>query len=411
MSGYSINRIPENLRVFNDTTVIAPAWDSNQMETFAPTSSFSRYDNIGSIKCRMASFTNPWVRYDASVGGVAESITTLDENGDLIEAFVWVKSTFPITINAAIDLEHLATSTHVVGETVSTRVDSPDWTLVRCGAVEIPNSGFTYTTSIDIKFAGFNQTLAASNFFYISFPVIYSQSEFLANPSLMDIFLRLPEMIRESSLNEDLPSLSFIRFIEVMCSLRGSIFETISQITPRDISEGYDPADDTTKSILVDADVVSRRFAFWLAQFVGTRLINPQVSATPWGNMPSTWQGIDLIDSINTSGDAVAWQELQDFLPEIFGLDEYYRWQIDTAYHGYAAGTIGAIKGAIQRVLTGTKEVNLTFFTPFTCLCTTKKSETPGSQLISIGSPVPEIVDIIEVSRPAGLVVTHQLIA
>lgn len=117
-----------------------------------------------------------------------------------------------------------------------------------------------------------------------------------------------------------------------------------------------------------------------------------------------------MIDLVNSASDAVDWQDLQDYLPEIFGLDEYYRWQISTAYHGYAAGTIGALEGAVKRVLTGTKYVNL-IFSGFTCTYQTKKSETPGSQLIALGQPVPEIVDIIEATRPAGVVINHVLVA
>lgn len=409
MAGYSINRIPATFRTFVNGQTLSPVWTSNQMDVFQAISSVSRYDNIGSIKCQIADVpTAPSVTYNGTV--VAESKTVVDDASDYIETFVWIKSDFNVTVNARTNLIHSPTSVSIFSDDNFTQIVSAEWTLIRCKPLLVPVSGNLYDINFTLNFSNFDTATAAANYIYISFPVTYSQSEFLNNPSILDIFLRLPETMRSGSLNETTPSLSLIRFIELACASRGRIFNTITTITPRDISEGYLDSDNTTKSILVDPDVVIRKFAFWLAQFVGTRLINPQVSVTPWGNIPSTWQGVDLMDSIDSASDSATWQVVQSFLPEIYGLDEYYRWQIDTAYHGYAAGTQEALREAVKRVLTGTKYTNITF-SGFTCTYQTKKSETPGAQLISVGNPVPEIVEIIEATRPAGFVVNHQLVA
>jgi hypothetical protein len=192
----------------------------------------------------------------------------------------------------------------------------------------------------------------------------------------------------------------------------------LDDFTYSDISEGKNELDTSTLSTLVDPIVVKREYMFWLAQFSGTKLLNPTTGLTPWVNLPETWQGIDLIDGEEAippanpnSADAVGWSALQDYNTEPVGLDEFLRWQISTSYYGRNAGTQEALVEAVKRVLIDTKTVNYEILEPFdwTIRITTLKTETPDSSLVDIGGSVPEIVELLEPARPVGFKIIHSL--
>ena len=209
-----------------------------------------------------------------------------------------------------------------------------------------------------------------------------------------------------------------LRFLEAATIHTGELLSLIEGFIYSDISEGKDQNDLTTLSTLVDVLAVDRQYMFWLSQFTGTQLVNPTTGFTPWENLPknldgkTTWQELDLIDEIESADDAAPWQAIQDFNTEPEGIVNFLRWQISTSYYGINAGTRESIIESVKRVLTGTKTVNYQVLQPFnwTIKITTLKSETPDSSLIDIGEPVPEILELIEPTKPAGFLVLHELI-
>jgi hypothetical protein len=203
--------------------------------------------------------------------------------------------------------------------------------------------------------------------------------------------------------------------MDILTASMDDILSLITTIQYNDISDGYDVTIPETKSILIDADVVARGYTDWLAQFVGVKLQNPSGIATPWENLPGTWNGIDLIDSVDSAGDSVQWKLLEAYNPEPSNLLEFLRWQIKYAYTGINAGSRDSVINAAKWMCTGTKQVNLTCAvatTPFVLAVTTKLSEfsIPDTDYV-VGDDSQEIIDILNEVKPLGYTITHSFIS
>ena len=192
----------------------------------------------------------------------------------------------------------------------------------------------------------------------------------------------------------------------------GTLYDLGRGFQYSDLSEGKDVTDMETLSLLVEPDRAPREYMPWLAQFTGTKLMNPVAGSTPWANLPAEWDDLDAIDTTVDANDSVAWSALQGFAPEIAGLDDFFQWQIETGYYGYAAGSIAAIREATKRVLTGTKTCTITkryTGSPWKIKIETKVGETPDAT--TVGQSIPEMLELMELSRPLGVSLTHAIIA
>jgi hypothetical protein len=92
------------------------------------------------------------------------------------------------------------------------------------------------------------------------------------------------------------------------------------------------------------------------------------------------------------------------------GLDAFARWQVETGYYGHNAGTVTAMVSAIQRNLTGSKNVDYTVSANQIDF-TTSQEETFGTVPEDVGSSNSIILSLIEPARPLGMIVTHTLTA
>ena len=137
-------------------------------------------------------------------------------------------------------------------------------------------------------------------------------------------------------------------------------------------------------STLVSPNYVPKETARWLAQFVGTILIDPSAGLTPWANLPKVWANWANIDTPDP-GSEVDWSEIEGFNVELIGISEYFSWQIETQSYSANGGTLGAMKKAAQRVLTGDKVVDVTHHPTldWTIQVRTKQAETTPLLLLS----------------------------
>jgi hypothetical protein len=424
MAGYSINKIPEQHRIFVPS--ISNLWASSA-PVGAPLvpSSTEKYPGEGSIQVSMipegsVSFN---LGLNESVGLSSTPRVTSSDIGDSVSVFVWVKTNRPVILDLKVYLLYppsIVATTPFDMRSGSISVSSGEWTLLRLYDLPVmSNDVYEYPIGFKISLVSIEGGPTPTVTMNISHPVIYSTLDFINNPAILEIMSRFPEFIRDEDANAEPLPYQFIRFMEAATIHTDEIYDLLNRFIYEDISEGKDITNPQTLSILVDPSVALRKYLPWLAQFSGTSIINPTTGFTPWENIPNTWQQIDLIDgeaavppADPNSADAVEWSALQDYDTEPEGLEEFLRWQATNGYYGIRAGTREAIIASVERVLTGTKTVTYQVIEPFnwTIKISTLKTETPDSGLLEVGDSVAEIVDLLEPTRPLGYTIIHELV-
>lgn len=410
MIGYTLNRIPEEARIFT-SGVSSIYWKSPSIPgTIPSTRTEERHPGVGSMALQVnTGFTITYNLNPATqTAATNESRTTIDDRGLGLEAFIWVKSTAPITVRLELDLHHISINETISGTPQQVYVDSGDWVLVRANGITVPPDNHNYGAVLHFDVIN----AFPSTTIYLSFPCIYGQLDFINNPGAYDILNRLPGYLKQTVPLGEAPTYALARYTELLAGAYGDVVEKIFNFAYADVSEGFRFDDATSKSQLVDPTVIPLEYAGWLAQFTGTELSLPSVSSTPWGNLGDTWEEIDAIDTVTTPEDSVVWSSLQEFNPIPVGIEEFIRWQIEYGYYGFAAGSREAIQKSLERVLTGTKGIqwDTTQMDEFILTVRTLRSETPGATvLITDGNPVPEMQEILDAVRPLGIIVQHQL--
>ena len=352
-----------------------------------------------------------------TTGWTTTSLTTDGVRGSKIDFFCFIKTSETISISAQVNLHQITSGGSEVnlisGEVFNTSILSGDWTLVRATSGLVPEDTNTYSIEVVLSVTA----TTTNSDIYIHRPVIYNRYAFLENNAMVETVDNVPRVFHEddSQYNDSLLSHPFYRLMDILTASMDDILSLITTIQYNDISDGYDVAIPETKSILIDADVVARGYTDWLAQFVGVKLQNPSGIATPWENLPGTWNGIDLIDSVDSAGDSVQWKLLEAYNPEPSNLLEFLRWQIKYAYTGINAGSRDSVINAAKWMCTGTKQVNLTCAvatTPFVLAVTTKLSEfsIPDTDYV-VGDDSQEIIDILNEVKPLGYTITHSFIS
>lgn len=413
MAGYVLNRIPEVHRVFSSS--VSSVW-TKYMGTMEADSFVSRFIDEGSVKCTLGQLSRVSFNKDASTGlPISDSIATIgieDDGDDFLVGF-WIKSNKAITFDYVVELMYpvaYASTLSVEKHTERISVTSGEWVFVeQQSRVTDPDDALNYPISFTIEITHVNGGGDAE--IHIGYPIIWGSLDFVKNPMLLQLYTRLPEFIRsQDSVATPFPW-TLARFMEMCILHQGEMKQILDDIIYADISQGKDMSVTDSLSTLVEPTIAPRKHLFWLAQFTGTQLINPTTGVTPWANLPATWQGIDMLDEIDTVEDKAAWDIIQDSDPEPAGLEEFLRWQVVTAYYGRNAGSSQALEESVKRVLTGNKSVNLTVVSPWNLNVATSITETPDTALSSIGDSVPSILALIEPTRPLGYAVSHTLTA
>lgn len=411
MAGYSINRIPEIDRSFYSS--ISSLWQSSVVLNHSP--DISKFDEEGSIFTTVSNGDNIRFNQDIVSGLPIKSTICINSTdiGDTITAFVWVKSSSPMTLSYSVNLFYptsIGLTTPVFSSTETVYVTSGEWTLVRLESPPVvEDDNEQYIIGLEILVTSVSETSTSDIF--ISHPVIYGTLDFMNNPALLDIYKKLPEFIRQQDADSVPYAFPLARFMEMLTIHTGEMYQIIYDIIYSDISEGKDVLIPETLSTLVEPSLASRAYIYWLSQFTGTQLVNPTTGVTPWTNLPPTWEGIDNLDGSLNVEDSSPWSVIQDSDPEPENLDEFLKWQVQTRYYGMGAGTKTAIIESVKRVLIGTKGLTYSVPSAWNILIKTIKDETPDAALLVVGDSVPSIIDLIKPTKPLGVIVQHELVS
>lgn len=262
-----------------------------------------------------------------------------------IRAFAWVDS--EVSGTATIYLTYVSGgASTTVSEAVPIIADN--WTLLSVTQDSIPDD----TENLILRVVSTDTN--AGDSIYISRPAIMSPWAASQSVAGGEVWLRLPEYLRATDKNQTDPDVPLFRFIEALFSTANSIDESWQDFR-------WIPPEDNNK-IIKESGLVSPNTAIpsaliWMAQVIGSTLLDPTAAYTPWIFLdtdnnpltPFTWAEWKSALDDNADG-TLTWQEIQDFNPAIFDLTTSFRAQVTGAFYGYKAGTNQSFVKAAQTV-------------------------------------------------------------
>lgn len=425
--GTTYNYIDEAERLFLEQSIFVSTnvddlWSSDGTITTDPTIYLD--SDFGSLKLTPSTVGN-YVRfnYHSSVGSVPSqyAITTDVDGNDYIEAFMWVKSTknctlYLQTVLTEVEFDTVASSfvfvdpfVRVTGNEGSLSVDiggtdTPTWQLIRAVPVAVPENG---RWSIGLNFRVVFSTLTDA-YLNIARPTAHNSRRFLLGDFFTSVMSNVPEIFLETdfaNFSTNDPTFPLSRFVDVITTTAGDIFDQTISFEYMDASEGGSTSNLFTLSRLVDPRVCDSAYLFWLSQFRGRPILityQPSTEGIGWSVFALNSSLLDANDVLGNDATNLGG------LPA--GIDSFARWQVETGYYGHNAGTVQAMTSAIQRNLTGAKQVDYTL-SGNTMAFTTKQSETFGTVAEDVGTSNSVILTLIEPARPLGMLVTHTLTA
>lgn len=344
------------------------------------------------------------------------------ETGGTVEVFCWVRPTKNCTLSLTPRLHKvsLSGSTYMlstdtndihVGETSSHTIkigliDQPQWHLLRSIPIQIPDDDERYSVgfTVDVSFLD----AVSPGEVNISRPTAYFTKALLDNTFLTFAMSRFPEVFLEKDVADyetNNPTFPLFRFLDVCTTVADDAFREFGRIRYADASQFFDPTDVNTYSTLVSPVVADSKTLAWQAQFRGRSLIvtyEPSTNGVPWDVFRLDESELDSAEVLGSSTTPTT-----GFAG---GLEEYFKWQVETGYYGHNAGTIDSMISAIQLLLTGTKYIDYTM-TANTIHFETDIDETFGGGDLSVGDESPFIIQILEPLRPLGMIITHEVVA
>lgn len=177
-----------------------------------------------------------------------------------------------------------------LASTATEYVDIPafTWTLVRSNELYVPSqtTAITYWATVDIRTSG------GTEHFHMAHPVLTNSYGFTQNLFLRELITYAPRFLLETDSEQSAPQFPMSRFLDIGLAYADRGFRQATSFRYQDISDGYNSADNSTKSYLVNPEVATLEYLPWLAQFVGTKIITSAGGTTPWGNLPTTWEAL-----------------------------------------------------------------------------------------------------------------------
>ena len=352
------------------------------------------------------------------------AITTTTENTDYVEGFCWVRPTKNCTVQIRTQLtkvelnptttEFMLSSNpsdlysgdsgeHLISVGVA---DDPAWHLVRSIPLQIPDDEEQYSIGLVIEVTFEDPSNPGD--INISRPTIIRTHALYDSRMVTEVATFLPEvfLLKDSAqFDENKVTYPLMRLIDVSTNTANDVFIKVEQIEYLDIESGFESTDSGTYSTLVSplyADVDTLR---WLSQFRGRNLVvtyEPSTEGEEWEQFILDFSTLDGTDVLATS--AISTSGVSG------GVEEYFRWQVETGYYGHNAGTIDGMLSAIQLFLSGDKYINYTV-TANSIHFQTSIDETFGADALGVGDSSPYIIQVVEPTRPLGMIVTHELVA
>jgi hypothetical protein len=314
-------------------------------------------------------------------------------------------------LNSVFTTKLLRGSTSVVN---AVGVINPQWYVFRSDQIipvsEVGTTGMT----IHITFTP-NEP---SETIYFTLPVLCQNYEFATkNRILSKVAQKLPEVF----LNIDYEQtgsikLPFARLLDVFTNGLDDSYQQMGRYAYLDIAQGFDDADDTTKSTLVNSDVADFATLVWLCKFTGTKPVTRYESSLDTVTNPfvlgdgiSTGSELDSIDGLLLT----SYTELNPPALTLAQQIELLRWELDYGYYGINAGTLPGVIESAKRQLTGDKTVYVDYDfseVPWVINLFSEWYETYGAYgEEDIGNSSPLVLNAVEYTRPLGVKVTHTM--
>jgi hypothetical protein len=380
-----LNLLPEESTKFLTTT---GSWVSSTNDLSVTRSTVRPESNSSSLRVYVSS------------GTAASAMASIQEIPNTyydwpLRAFAWVNSDKSEDVTIYL--------TYVVGgasTTVSavTSVIADNWALLSVQQDLVPSSVSSVTISI------FASGLTVGDSLYISRPAIMSPWAAAQSIAGGEVWLRLPEYLQVTDKNQTEPDVPLFRFIE-------TLFDTANTIDSTWQNFRWIPPEDNEGSIkesgLVSPNASLPPALFWMAQVIGSTLLDPTASFTPWlfldndndPNTSITWaQFLDALDENDDS--VVTWAEIQNVNPAIFDVTSSFREQVNGAFYGYKAGTTASIIAAAKTVT----NVSTVTVAPFDVAADPFHIEV--TILTSEGGDVVDVERALVNTTPAGFQVT-----
>lgn len=351
------------------------------------------------------------------------AITTDDESTDFIEFFCWVRPTKNCLVTVKTTLTKATLDMPTMQFMLSSNpldviqgqvghhdiavglADEPRWHIVRAVPVQIPDDASHYSISVEITVT--YEDAVSPGVMNISRPTAIRTNAMFESIFLSEAASFIPDVFLGkdfANFTENEPTYPLMRLLDVMTNSSNDVYLKHNSIEYLDVSEGFSPLSLGTFSTLIEPALANGQTLEWLAQFRGKNLVvtyEPSTEGEPWDLFvldESTLDGDDVVATTTTPTTGFAG-----------GLEEYFKWQVETGSYGHNAGTIPSMLGAIKLLLTGGKKIyysvsanTINFFTLI--------DETFGAELLNIGDPSPFVTSILEPTRPLGMIINHELI-
>lgn len=257
----------------------------------------------------------------------------------------------------------------------SVPVPNNNWALVRGFSADTPSEFTAQNVSLVLRFRNHGGSPIL-----MTVPNLILEYGFTASTFLRETVAFLPQVFSEIDRQQTDPSFPMYRFMEIGTGYANLAFNQQVHYQYRDNESRSEPNVSEYRSGLTDPLFADAVHLPWLSQFVG--LGKPETSAA------SLFIGYDTNDP----------EEIEDFA----------RWQVDTAFFGRRAGSLEALRETVKYILTGTKFVNIYsnyLGNPWQIKIYTKTSETPGG-VEEESSQI--VLDFIQQTKPVGYQVLHE---
>jgi hypothetical protein len=365
-----------------------------------------KYADVGVL--RITANDNNAVTVSSSAVPIPEA-----ESGWPLRFHVWVYSAQATTATMTLTVTSPGSSSST-NETVS--LPAQRWTLISVeqpAATNLVGPGSTVTLAVDFAIVGLGEST------FLAWPVACAPLAVTRNWFAAEVWMRLPEYMREAEATPSDPDYPLLRFLDVITVDADRAWEYLADITFVATDEGSDGSARWSSS-LVNPDIVPIEWLPWLAHLLGVTLRSPALGYSSWlalqeaadvdSSGQAEWDEWQTAFDGPDGGSVSNWSEIEDAAPTSKSdVENFLRWQVSTAVYGLRSGSRASIVEAAKRVLRGDKWVDVEIRSggnPWLIKIWTETAETPD--VSADGQSSPSVVDIVTPALAAGFRVIHE---
>jgi len=245
--------------------------------------------------------------------------------------------------------------------------------VVDVGIVDTDQDDIEFSVSLTLSNHGGTVT-------YLTLPMIVNELGFAQNQFVYNMRKFIPTFIWDLDKTAEFPNYRFTKLFHSLTQVASSSAVLYSRF--------YEHLNGEVDLINVDNE------------YRYSELVNPEYVDDDYVDWLSQFNGTPLYRTVQTSTNTEAFEDLGNSIT----------WQLQNAYFGRNAGTLEAIKECAKQALTGEKIV---YVFPggqfFQINVYTLLDETPG--VTFDGDTSPEVVALIEKTKPMGFVLNHEAYA